>query len=146
MQSKLNNKNVYLATLSAGLASLCGYRMIHGPITNEYKIAQIERGKKYFKLVEEGLNYTKNWQTIGLSFDPETIKSLNALEEIFFVTKEKKSKPIKTLLKEIKNVLDTLESPNEINTSEIREVSNFFSQLSNSVRYNIKRNSCRMLN
>ncbi len=91
-------------------------------------------GRKYFNLVKEGLSYTRDWEARGLSFDPDTLNSLNALNEVFLVATD--DKEVDNWINKIEKIFNALEGTNEqdIQDNDFKIAFTFFNNLSNAVK------------
>lgn len=115
------------ATFFISLATYCGKKICNKKIEEE-DIFLIKKARSYFDSIKEGLNYIRNWEKIGLSFNPEVLQALNNLNEFFFIVKDKNSsKSIDSLIEKFERTFDI--SNKEKNIEEIKEVSHLCTRL-----------------
>ncbi len=126
--------NAHLATISVSLATLCGKYLAYKTPVKGTDRETVEMGKEYFNLVKEGLTYTREWQTRGLSFDPNTLNSLNALKQVFLVANT--DTEVDSWLNKIEKIFDVLEGTQEqdIQDVDFKRAFTFFNKLSDAVK------------
>ncbi len=121
-------QNVRLSSIASKLAILCGRYLYNHTLASELDKEIIEKGREHFKFVKEGLKFERN-ELSGFSFDPETLHSVNALEEVYLVSQD-----IDKVLNNIEIVFSTLEGKDKADDEIIEEVFSFFTVLAEKVR------------
>jgi hypothetical protein len=125
-------QNIRLATISSRLAVLCGNYLLEGPTdtASDEDLFILKKGREYFDYVKKGLDIEK--KSSGLSFDPETLHSINAYKEVILVSED-----VDEILEDMENTFAALEGNNSKVNDEILEKSfDFFTVLAEKVRGN----------
>ncbi len=100
-------KNMWLCTVTARLAVLCGMLICDKKVLLERGDASlVTKARSYFKGAEKALNYTSYWKKEGSDFSPETLHNLNVLHGLSYIVTEAEVTDILLL---IFRVLDVLE-------------------------------------
>ena len=81
--------------------------------------ADLKKGREYFKYVEKGLTIRE--QTHGLSFDPETLHSINAYKEVILVAPN-----VDKVLEDVNVTFDALEGNRNVSEETLEKSFDFF--------------------
>ncbi len=131
--------NAHLATIAVSLATLCGRYLAYQTPVKGLDKETVEMGREYFDLVQKGLTYTRELkgQTRGLSFDPDTLHSLNALNEVFLVVDN--DKEVDNWINKIETIFNVLDGTQEedFKDDDFKGAFTFFNNLSDAVKTTI---------
>ena len=122
-------QNIRLATISSRLAVLCGNYLLDGAALSDEDSFILNKGREYFSFVKNGHDIRK--KTHGLSFDPETLHSINAYDEVRLVDEN-----VEKVLSEVEQTFEALEGKKEANPETIVSSFDFFTGLAERVRAN----------
>jgi hypothetical protein len=127
-------QNIRLATISSRLAVLCGNYLLEGPTaTSDEDLFILKKGRDYFEDVRKGLDIEN--KSHGLSFDPETLHSINAYKEVFLVAKNEMD--VNKVLEDVDETFNVLEGKKtEVDDEILKEFFDFFTKLAEKVRVN----------
>ena len=123
-----SGQNIRLSTIAFKLATLCGKCLYDGiPVSSENKMI-VHKGREYFKFVKAGLKFERN-EMRGFSYDPETLHSINSLQEVYLVSAD-----IEEILSNTEKTFNILEGKDEIEGDTIEKSMRFFKDLADKVR------------
>jgi hypothetical protein len=125
-----SGKNSRLYSITTTLSTLCMRYLAYDekPELDSEEREVIEKGRLYLNDVRKGLVIKSEFKTRPFSFDPETIHSLNALQEVFIVAKNEDR--IIELLDTVNETLEAINLKYGIDHEKVKTTVGFFDNLS----------------
>nr|BDD48281.1 hypothetical protein 2 [bacterium] len=125
-----SGKNTRLYSIVATLSTLCWRHLAYkfNPDLDAEETEVVEKGREYLNDVRKGLIIRGEFKTRPFSFEPETVHSLNALEEVFIIAQDEKK--IHTLLDTVDETLSSIIDKSKIDEEKVINAITFLDRLS----------------